>query len=152
MPTALLTPTLPQLKEFYPVTGSLETTMIEEVANYVRNNIFLKMFGFEASTQIVNGAIPDSASSTFIGFQKFFNLCVAYQHVKDPLMSTNFGGKIISRPNVTDPSNNQKSITLIDLEGTISIHYEQALKVVGSTNCANVPTWGGYFSYTVTRL
>ena len=149
---ALQTPTLQQLKEFYPTTGSLETTRISEVADYVKNHIFLKMFGFQASRQIIEGTITDSASPTFIGFQKFFNLCVAYQQEKDPLMSTNFGSKIISRPNVTDPTNNQKSITLIDLEGSISIHYKEAYKIVNNSNCGGVPDWGGYFSYKITRL
>ena len=149
---ALQTPTLQQLKEFYPTTGSLETSKIGEVADYVKNHIFLKMFGYQASQQIIAGTIPDNASPTFIGFQKFFNLCVAYQQEKDPLMSTNFGSKIISRPNVTDPTNNQKSITLIDLEGSISIHYKEAYKIVNNSNCGGVPDWGGYFSYKISRL
>lgn len=149
---ALLTPTLQQLKEFYPTTGSLETTKIQEVTDYVKNHIFLKMFGFEASQQIITGVIPDSASATFLGFQKFLNLCVAYQQEKDPLMSTNYGSKIISRPNVTDPSNGQKSVTLIDIENTISIHYKEAWKLVNNTKCSGVPAWGGYFSYKISRL
>jgi hypothetical protein len=149
---ALLTPTLTQLKEFYPTTGSLETTRIQEVTDYVKNHIFLKMFGFEASQQIIAGTIPDSASPTFIGFQKFLALCTAYQQEKDPLMSTNFGSKIISRPNVTDPTNGQKSITLIDIENTIAIHYKEAYKLVSNTKCGGVPDWGGYFSYKISRL
>lgn len=149
---ALTTPTLTQLKEFYPTTGSLETSKIQEVADYVKNNIFLEMFGYQAATQIIDGTIADNASSTFLGFQKFLALCTAYQQERDPLMSTNFGSKIISRPNVSDPSNIQKSITLIQLEKSISIHYREALKIVNNTNCSNVPNWGGYFSYTVKKL
>lgn len=149
---ALSTPTLQQLKDFYPTTGSLEDSKILEVSNFVKNHIFLEMFGYQASTQIVDGTIPDSSSSTFMGFQKFLALCTAYQQERDPLMSTNFGGKIISRPNVTDPSNNQKSITLIQMEKSISIHYKEALKIVNNSNCTNVPTWGGYFYYTVKKL
>jgi hypothetical protein len=149
---ALQTPTLAQLKEFYPTSGSLTAEKIKEVTDYVANHVFLKMFGFEATTKIMAGTIPNSDSSTFIGFQKFLALCVAYQQEKDPLMSTNFGSKIISRPNVVDPSNSQKSITLIDLEGTISIHAKQALKVIGTTNCKNVPVWGGYFSYKISKI
>jgi hypothetical protein len=149
---ALTTPTLQELKEFYPTTGSLEPSKIEEVTNFVKSNIFLEMFGFQAATQIIDGTVDDSASNTFLGFQKFLALCVAYQQERDPLMSTNFGSKVISRPNVTDPTNTQKSITLIQLEKTISIHYKEALKIVNNKNCANVPTWGGYFSYTVKRL
>lgn len=149
---ALQTPTLQELKAFYPTTGSLETSKIQEVADFVKNNIFLEMFGFQASTQIAAGTIPDSASDTFIGFQKFLALCTAYQQERDPLMSTNFGSKIISRPNVTDPTNNQKSITLIQLEKTISIHYREAWKVVNNTKCGGVPQWGGYFSYKISRL
>jgi hypothetical protein len=149
---ALATPTIQQLKEFYPTTASLETSKIQELADYVKNHIFLKMFGFEAATKIASGDIGDSASATFIGFQKFFALCVAYQQERDPLMSTNFGSKIISRANVTDPTNNQKSITLGDIEGTISIHYAEAWKIVNSSKCAGVPEWGGYFSYKISRL
>jgi hypothetical protein len=149
---ALTTPTLQELKEFYPTTGSLETSKIAELTDYVKNHTFLKMFGFEASTKIIEGTIPVSASTTFLGFQKFLALCVAYQQERDPLMSTNFGSKIISRANVTDPTNNQKSITLGDLEGTISIHYKEALKLVTVSQCAGVPTWGGYFSYKISRL
>lgn len=149
---ALTTPTLSELKQFYPTTGSLETSKIQELKDYVINHVFLKMFGFEASTKISDGTIGDSASSTFLGFQKFLALCVAYQQERDPLMSTNFGSKIISRANVTDPTNNQKSITLGDLEGTISIHYAEAWKIVNSTKCGGVPAWGGYFSYKISRL
>ena len=149
---ALATPTITQLKEFYPTTASLETSKIQELADYVKNHIFLKMFGFEAATKIASGDIEDSASATFIGFNKFFALCVAYQQERDPLMSTNFGSKIISRANVTDPTNNQKSITLGDIEGTISIHYAEAWKIVNSSKCAGVPEWGGYFSYKISRL
>ncbi len=149
---ALQTPTLAELKQFYPTTGSLETSKIQELTDYVKNHIFLKMFGFEAATKIADGTIGDSASSTFLGFQKFLALCVAYQQERDPLMSTNFGSKIISRANVTDPTNNQKSITLGDLEGTISIHYAEAWKIVNSTTCGGVPAWGGYFSYKISRL
>lgn len=149
---ALLTPTLQQLKDFYPTTGSLEDSKILEVSNFVKNHIFLEMFGYQAATQIIDGTIADNAGSTFMGFQKFLALCTAYQQERDPLMSTNFGGKIISRTNVTDPSNNQKSITLIQMEKSISIHYKEALKIVNNSNCTNVPTWGGYFSYTVKKL
>lgn len=149
---ALSIPTLQQLKEFYPTTGSLEDSKILEVSNFVKNHIFLEMFGYQAATQIIDGTIADNASSTFMGFQKFLALCTAYQQERDPLMSTNFGGKIISRPNVMDPSNNQKSITLIQMEKSISIHYKEALKIVNNSNCTNVPTWGGYFSYTVKKL
>jgi hypothetical protein len=149
---ALTTPTLQELKEFYPTTGSLEPSKIDEVTNFVKNNIFLEMFGYQAASQIIDGTIGDSASGTFLGFQKFLALCVAYQQERDPLMSTNFGSKVISRPNVVDPTNNQKSITLIQLEKTISIHYKEALKIVTNKNCANVPTWGGYFSYSVKKL
>lgn len=149
---ALTTPTLSELKQFYPTTGSLETSKIQELKDYVINHVFLKMFGFEAATKINDGTIPDSASSTFLGFQKFLALCVAYQQERDPLMSTNFGSKIISRANVTDPTNNQKSITLGDLEGTISIHCAEAWKIVNNTKCGGVPAWGGYFSYKIGRL
>jgi len=130
----------------------LTTEKIEETTNYVKNHVFLKMFGFEAATKIIAGTIPNGASATFIGFQKFLALCTAYQQERDPLFSTNFGNKIISRPNVTDPTNNQKSITLADMEGTIAIHQKEALKLIGATTCQGVPTWGGYFSYKISRL
>lgn len=149
---ALTTPTISQLKDFYPVSESLPTTKIEEFSNYVKNHLFVRMFGFEAASKIVAGDIADSASASFIGFQKYFALCVAYQTIKDPLVLTNFGAKIISRQGTIDPTNNQKSIVLIDIENTISAHYREALKVVGSTNCENVPTWGGYFSYKISRV
>lgn len=149
---AISTPTLSDLKEFYPTTGSLSDEKITETANYVKNHVFLKMFGFEATTKIMAGTIANSASASFIGFQKLFALCVAYQQEKDPLMSTNFGSKIISRPNVSDPSNSQKSITLIDIEGTIAYHVQEAFKVLSTTSCQGVPTWGGYFSYKVSKL
>jgi len=149
---ALATPTLQELKEFYPVSESLPTSKIEEFSSYVKNHLFLKMFGFEASSKILAGTIADSASSTFIGFQKFFALCVAYQTIKDPLVSTNFGAKIINRQGVVDPTNSQKSIILIDIENTISIHYRQALELVGINKCESVPTWAGYFSYKVSKL
>lgn len=149
---ALSIPTIAQLKEFYPASESLSVDRITTVANYVKNHVFLKMFGFEATTKIIAGTIPESASATFIGFQKFYALCVAYQQEKDPLMSTNFGSKIISRPNVTDPTNNQKSIILIDIEGTISYHFKEALKILSTTTCQGVPTWGGYFSYKASKI
>ncbi len=70
MPT-LSTPTIAELKEFYPVSQSLPTEKIEEFSTYVLNHLFLKMFGFEAANKIIAGTIPDSASGTFIGFKKF---------------------------------------------------------------------------------
>ena len=149
---AISIPTLAQVKEFYPSSGSLSNDKIEEVANYVKNHVFLKMFGFEATTKIMAGTIADSGNLAFIGFQKLYALCVAYQQEKDPLLSTNFGSKIISRPNVTDPSNNQKSITLTDIEGSIAYHVREAYIVLSSTDCKGVPTWGGYFSYKVSKI
>ena len=149
---ALTIPTIQELKEFYPVSASLPDSKREELADYVGSHIFLKMFGYEAAKQILDGTVPSGASATFIGFQKFYALCCAYQEIKDPLVSTNFGAKIVTRQSVTDPSNQQKSITLIDIENTISIHLKEALNVLGTTQCSNVPTWSGYFSYKVSRL
>lgn len=149
---ALATPTIQELKEFYPVSASLPDTKREDLADYVGNHVFLKMFGFEAAKKILAGTIPDSASDTFLGFKKFFALCCAYQEIKDPLVSTNFGAKIVNRQGVADPSNGQKSITLIDVENTISIHLREALKVLGTTGCTNLPSWSGYFSYKMSRL
>lgn len=149
---ALSTPTTEQLREFYPVSQSLPDLKRQELFNYVCNHILIKMFGFEASQQIKDGVIPDSGGSNFIGFQKFINLLCAYQEIKDPLVSTNFGAKIIDRQGSVNPSNQQKSIPLIDIEGTISAHYRIALGIVGKTDCKGVPSWGGYFSYTTSRL
>jgi len=149
---ALTTPTIAQIKDFYPVSASMPDTKIEEFSTYVVNHMWVKMFGYEAANKILDGTIPDSASTTFLGFQKFYALCVAYQSIKDPLVSTNFGAKVINRTGVLNPSNNDKSITLIEIEGTISTHYKKALSVIKDTNCGNVPTWSGYFSYSVSRL
>jgi len=151
---ALTTPTAQQLREFYPISASIPGTTIEEWANYVKNHIFLKMFGYEAASQIIAGTIEDNASATFIGFQKFLALCCAYVGVKDPLVSTNFGAKVIDRPGVINPTNNQKSITLIDIENTISIHYRAAWGYIATTTCGKgLPNWdGGYFSYKTSRL
>ena len=149
---ALTIPTISQIKDFYPVSASLPNEKIEEFSTYVVNHMWVKMFGYEAANKIVDGTIPDSTSSTFLGFQKFYALCVAYQTIKDPLVSTNFGAKIVNRTGVLNPSNNEKSIILIEVEGTISAHYAEALKVINSTNCGNVPTWSGYFSYSIDRL
>lgn len=149
---ALTTPTLQELKDFYPVSASLPDEKREELAKYVGNHIFLKMFGFETAAKIVDGTIASGASAAFIGFQKFFALCCAYQEVKDPLVSTNFGAKIVTRPGVENPTNQQKSITLIELENSISIHLEQAYKYLGDSNCEEQKKWSGYFSYKVSRL
>lgn len=149
---ALTTPTPQELREFYPISTSIPLTKIDELANFVKNHLFVEMFGFEGATQISDGTVPDSASPTFIGFQKFFNLCCAYWEVRDPLVSTNFGAKIIDRIGVINPSNNQKSITLIPIEKTISIHYRAALGILQTNKCQGVPDWGGYFSYKTSRL
>lgn len=149
---ALTTPTPEELREFYPISTSIPLTKIDELANVVKNHLFVDMFGFEASQKIYNGDIPDGASATFIGFQKFFNLCCAYWEIRDPLVSTNFGAKIIDRIGAINPSNNQKSITIIPIEKTISIHYKEAIKLVINTKCQGVPDWGGYFSYKTSRL
>jgi hypothetical protein len=148
----LSTPTIAQLKDFYPVSASMPTDKIEEFTNSVKNHLFVKMFGFEAANKIIDGSILDSASSIFIGFQKFFNLCVAYQTIKDPLVHTNFGLKSINRGGVSDPTSAQKSGDIVDIETTISTHYREALKIIESTNCINVPTWGGYYSYKISRI
>lgn len=145
-------PTPEELREFYPVSLSIPDLKREELFNYVCNHILPKMFGYEAAQRIISESIPDSSSDSFIGFQKFVNLLSAYQEIKDPLVSTNFGAKIIDRTGAVNPTNQQKSITLIDMEGTISAHYRTALEIVGSTNCRNVPSWGGYFSYKVHKL
>lgn len=149
---ALQTPTALQLREFYPISASIADVKREELFNYVTNILFLKMFGFQAAAQIKDGTIADSAGAGFIGFQKFTALCCAYQEIKDPLVSTNFGAKIIDRQGTINPSNQQKSITVIPLEEAISSHYRIALKIIGTKNCEGVPSWGGYFSYKVSRL
>jgi hypothetical protein len=149
---AISTPTIADLKEFYPVSESLPTAKILEFSSYVKNHLFLKMFGFEASNKILSGTIPNSNSETFIGFQKFFNLCVAYQTIKDPLVSTNFGAKIVTRQGVSDPSNNQKSIVLIDIENTISTHLIGGVGVLKTLNFKDIPSWGGYFSYKISKI
>lgn len=147
---ALTTPTIQELREFYPITASLDDEKREEAANYVKNHIWVSMFGYEAAAAIYGGVIVDAAP--FIGFQKFLALCCAYYIIKDPLVSTNFGAKTIDRIGALNPTNNQKSITLIDMESTISIHYKAALAIVSNSKCGDVPTWGGYFSYKVSRL
>lgn len=148
---ALLTPTISELKEFYPTSASLTQERINDVSAYVKNHLFLKMFGFEVTEKIFKGEIQNGNSEKFIGFQKLYNLCVAYQQEKDPLMSTNFGSKIISRQNVTDPSNNQKSIILIDLEQTIAIHQRNALLYLGQ-KCNEKINNIGYFSYKISKI
>ena len=149
---ALTIPTIAQIKEFYPVSESLPTAKIEEFSNYVSNHMFVKMFGYETANKILNGDIANSESSTFIGFQKFYALCVAYQNIKDPFVSTNFGLKTVNRSGVSDPTNNQKSIIIIEIENTISIHYAEALKVLSTNKCENIPAWSGYFSYKISRI
>lgn len=145
-------PTSIELREFYPVSLSLPDLKREELFNYVKNILFVEMFGFEAATKIASGTISNSASDKFIGFQKFTALCCAYQEIKDPLVSTNFGAKIIDRQGAINPSNNQKSISLIPLEQAISAHYRVALTIICNTNCKDVPNWGGYFSYKISKL
>lgn len=148
----LTIPTAQQLREFYPVSLSLPDLKREELFNYVCNHILIKMFGYEASVKIIDGSIANNESSSFIGFQKFVNLLCAYQEIKDPLVSTNFGAKIIDRQGSLNPTNQQKSITLIDIEETISTHYKAALSILEVKKCEGVPSWGGYFSYTIKRL
>ena len=150
--TPLSTPTIQDLKEFYSVSASMPTHKIEEFTNVVRNLLFVKMFGFEAANKILSGEILESSSSVFIGFQKFFALCVVYQTIKDPLIHTNFGLKSINRVGVSDPTSAQKSTDLIDVESTISAHYREALKVVNTAKCGNVPVWGGSNSYKISKL
>jgi hypothetical protein len=148
----LTIPTIQELKEFYPVSTSITDDKRQQLFDYVKNHVLIKMFGFQAATQIIEGAIVGGASSTFIGFQKFTALLCAYQEIKDPLVSTNFGAKIIDRTGAINPTNGQKSITLIDIENTISIHYKTALVLINENNCQDVPNWGGYFSYKISRL
>ena len=149
---ALSTPTTEQLREFYPVSKSITDAKRDELFNSITNVLFVKMFGYQAAAQIKDGTIANNDSVDFIGFQKFTALCCAYQEIKDPLVSTNFGSKIIDRQGAINPTNNQKSITLIPLEEIISIHYKIALRLVGTFKCQGVPNWGGYFSYTISRL
>jgi hypothetical protein len=149
---ALTTPTAAELNKFYPISESIPDKKREELANYVQNHMFVRMFGYEAATKISDGTIPDSASAEFLGFQKFLALCCSYREIKDPLVSTNFGAKIIDRQGSINPTNNQKSITLIEIENTISIHYKEAYSIVVRSKCSGVPSWGGYFSYKVSKL
>ena len=153
MATPLTTPTRDELNFFYPISESIPDTKREELKNYVANHIFIKMFGYEAMVSILSGEVPDSASNKFLGFQKLLALCCSYEQIKDPLVSTNFGAKIISRDNVISPSNEQKRITLQDIEDTISIHLRAAYEVLSVSKCSgSLPTWSGYFSYKMTRL
>lgn len=145
-------PTPQELREFYPISTSITDLKREELFNYVKNILFVKMFGYQASVQIIQGNVPDGAGDTFIGFQKFTALCCAYQEVRDPLVSTNFGAKIIDRTGVINPSNQQKSISVIPLEEAISTHYRIALGILRYSKCEGVPDWGGYFSYKIHRL
>jgi hypothetical protein len=150
--TVIPTPTTDELRVFYPISTAITDVKRQELFDYVRNHVLIKMFGYEAAIKIISGAIADSAGPTFIGFKQLTALLCAYQEIKDPLVSTNFGAKIVDRPGVTNPSNQQKSIVLIDIETTISMHYRTALTILGTTNCEGVPTWGGYFSYKIYRL
>lgn len=152
MQNPLYSPTALQLREFYPVSTSLPEQKREELFNYVINILFVDMFGYSASKQICDGIIPENESLDFIGFQKFTALCCAYQEVRDPLVSTNFGAKIIDRQGSINPSNQQKGITLIPLEKAISTHYKAALRVLSNYQCSDIPEWGGYYSYKITRL
>ena len=148
----LAIPTSQELRYFYPISKSITDEKREELFNYVTNILFLEMFGYATALQITNGTIPDSASVDFIGFQKFTALCCAYQEIRNPLVSTNFGSKIIDRSGSINPSNEQKGISLMPLENAISLHYRNAIKIVLNNNCENVPNWGGYFSYKISRL
>lgn len=152
MNNPLYSPTAQQLREFYPVSTSLPEQKIEELFNYVCNILFVDMFGYSATKQIIDGDIPTDESADFIGFQKFVALCCAYQEVRDPLVSTNFGAKIIDRQGSINPSNQQKGITLIPLEKAISTHYKIALRLLNTYSCKDLPEWGGYYSYKITRL
>lgn len=153
MATPLKIPTRAELNKFYPVSESIPDDKREQLKNYVENHIFLKMFTYAITSQIMSGDIPDSATDNFMGFQKFLALCCAYEHERDPLTSTNFGSKIINRSNVISPSNEQKRITLQDLEDTISLQLREAYKVLSVSKCAGtLPTWSGYFSYKISRL
>lgn len=153
MATPLTIPTAAELQQFYPISESIDDDKREQLKNYVENHMFLKMFGYEAMTNIMSGDIPDSSSVSFIGFQKFLALCCAYAHERDPLISTNLGARIPVRGNVKNPSNEEKRITLQDIEDTISVHLRQAMKVLGDSKCAGtLPSWGGYFSYKISRL
>ena len=150
--TAITTPTAIEIREFYPVSKSIPTDKLEEVFNHVKNITFLEMFGFLNSAKIISGEIPDNSSASFIGFQKFTALCCAYEIMRDPLVSTNFGTKIIDRQGTINPTNNQKSITLIPLEKAISTHYRTAISKLLDFGCGEVPNWGGYFSYKIHKL
>jgi hypothetical protein len=149
---ALQIPSSSELREFYPISASITDDKKKELFNYVTNILFVEMFGFEIANKIKNGSISEGSSDKFIGFQKFTALCCAYQEIKDPLVSTNFGAKIIDRQGSINPSNNQKSITLISIEQAISSHYKIAYALVRDLGCSEVPNWGGYFSYKISRL
>ena len=150
--TPLSTPTTQELRAFYPVSSSITDEKREQLFDYVKNHILIKMFGFEAASGIAAGSIAGGTSATFIGFQKFAALLCAYQEIKDPLVSTNFGAKVMDRTGAINPTNGQKSITLIDIENTISIHYKTALVLINEGKYQDVPNWGGYFSYKISRL
>jgi len=150
--TPLSIPTTQELRAFYPVSSSITDEKRQQLFDYVKNHILIKMFGFEAASGIVAGSIAGAPSATFIGFQKFVALLCAYQEIKDPLVSTNFGAKIMDRTGAINPTNGQKSITLIDIENTISIHYKTALVLINEGKYQDVPNWGGYFSYKISRL
>jgi len=141
-----------EIKEFYPVTDSLTQVKIDDLTNFVKNNIYVQMFGLAISNEIFNQIITDNATVNFIGFKKFTALCVANELIKNNYVHTNAGLKIVNQQNWQTPRLNEKVSVLNDLSATIENQFVEAKKILVLLNKITNNKFQSYGSFKITAI
>lgn len=144
--------TLAEIKKFYPVTDSLSQQKINDLANFVKFNTFVQMFGLSISTKIFEGTIEDSDSENFIGFRAFVALCIAGQLIEETYIHTNAGLKMIGGTNWNSPKVSEKNNTLVKLGNTIENQFVEAKKILQADGFISANTYAGYSSFRIDKI
>ena len=144
--------TIAEIKEYYPVTDSLTQAKINDLTKFVKNNIFIQMFGLAISKEIFDLTILDSASVNFIGFRKFLSLCVANELIKNSYIHTNAGLKIVNQQNWQTPTMQQKVAPLNDLSATIENQFLEAKKILVILGKISNNEYQSYGSFKIIKI
>ena len=144
--------TITQIKQYYPVTDSLQQTKINDYTNFVKHNIFVAMFGLAISNEIFNGTIVNSKNVDFVGFTNLVAICVANELIKNLTVHTNAGLKIVNQPNWQALNVAQKQTKVNDLSGLIENQFLEAKKVLVTLGKITTNKFQNYGSFKIEKL
>lgn len=152
MPTPISTITLAEVKEFYPVTDSLNQAKIDDVMRHVKNVIFLEMFGFSITTKIFSGEIEDSADDAFMGFRNFTALNMAAYFANEVFTHTNAGLKAINQPNWSNPTKQEKNTSTMAINDAVTAQFIEAQKVLKLLDEKPANDYAPYSSFQIDKI